>query len=133
MKKLILLVAVVWLLTKYIESNPYAFSQTVYTEPNLDQVNLSQANLNNSNAALVQQQELLGRRFQSDLLMAFSHDDEVPTRGVPLEAIAPGQPMDTDLASLPVNRCLHAALDRHRPDTRRSTAPRQPDSAPGDD
>ena len=50
--------------------------------------------------ALVQQQELLGRRFQSDLLMAFSHDDEVPTRGVPLEAIAPGQPMDTDLASL---------------------------------
>lgn len=56
MKKLILFVAAVWLIAKYIEANPYALSQTVYTQPGLEQVNQSQANLNNANAALVQQQ-----------------------------------------------------------------------------
>lgn len=56
MKKFLLLAAAVWLIAKYIEANPYAFTQTVYTQPGLQEVNVSQANLNNANAAKVQQE-----------------------------------------------------------------------------
>ncbi len=50
---------------------------------------------------LLQQREVLARRFESDLLVAFSNSDEAPTRGLPLEAVTtlPGE-LNTDIASL---------------------------------
>ena len=54
MKKLLLLGICVFLLVKYLESKP--FSQYVYTEPGLAAVNESQATLNYTQAAKIQQE-----------------------------------------------------------------------------
>lgn len=55
LKHWLILAAVVWLAAKYIEANPYAFTQTVYTQPGLEQVNTSQAKLNTAQAAEIDQ------------------------------------------------------------------------------
>lgn len=54
MKRFFIIIAAICLIGLYLQHNTQTV--TVYTQPGLEQVNQSQANLNNANAALVQQQ-----------------------------------------------------------------------------
>jgi hypothetical protein len=56
MKRLILLVVIVVIGVKWLESNPFTQSATTYNEPGLGEVNQSQAALNYAQAAKVNQE-----------------------------------------------------------------------------
>ena len=49
---------------------------------------------------LAQQRDVLGRRYESDLLQVFGRPEEAATRGAPLEPVSASRPVDTDMAAL---------------------------------